>query len=54
MTNPPHRNKTASRRQFLRVGGLAGIGLPQLLYMNADLPNPNQANMCFVNLSHRL
>ncbi|MFP6752611.1 MAG: DUF1501 domain-containing protein [Pirellulaceae bacterium] len=37
MTNSPNRNKTASRRQFLRVGGLAGIGLPQLLYMQSAL-----------------
>ena len=36
-TTPPNRNKTASRRQFLRVGGLAGIGLPQLLYMQSAL-----------------
>lgn len=37
MRHPPARSMTASRRQFLRVGGLAGIGLPQLLYMQSEL-----------------
>ena len=37
MRHQPSRYTTASRRQFLRVGGLAGIGLPQLLQMQSTL-----------------
>ena len=37
MRHQPSRCTTASRRQFLRVGGLAGIGLPQLLQMQSTL-----------------
>ena len=37
MRHQPSRGTTASRRQFLRVGGLAGIGLPQLLQMQSTL-----------------
>ena len=37
MRHQPSRCTTASRRQFLRVGGLAGIGLPQLLHMQSTL-----------------
>ena len=37
MNHPHATSMTASRRQFLRVGGLAGIGLPQLLQMQSTL-----------------
>ena len=37
MRHQTSRCTKASRRQFLRVGGLAGIGLPQLLQMQSTL-----------------